>query len=105
MWEDFKAQAQELQQLLSDKQAMAADCDAARAELANMQELLQQQKQLQEAYAAQQQVLLGLQQQQMQPHQPHAGLQSGVQQAGDGGWEAEDCLDDGFVVETQMVGT
>lgn len=104
MWEDFKAQAQELQQLLSDKQAMAADRDAARAELANMHELLQQQKQLQEAYAAQQRALLELQQQQMQPHQPYAGLQTNVLQAGDdGGWEAENCLDDGFVVETQMV--
>lgn len=104
LWEDFKAQAQELQQLLSDKQAMAADRDAARAELANMQELLQQQKQLQEAYAVQQHALLELQKQQMQPHQPYAGLQAGLRQTMDqGGWEAEDCLDDAFVVETQMV--
>lgn len=98
MWIDFKRQAHELQQLLKDKQAMAADRDAARAELGRVQELLQQQKQLQEAYAGQQQALLDLQQQQQQFSN---GRSSNQYDQGDP-WEMQDCLD-AFVVETQMV--
>lgn len=96
MWEDFRHQAQDLQQMLCDKQAAAADRDAARAELGRVQELLQQQKQLQEAYAIQQQALLGLQQQQQQPYQ---AMQVSPRQS-----NMLDCLD-AFVVETQMVST
>jgi hypothetical protein len=100
MWDDFKHQAQELQQMLTDKQAVAADRDAARAELGRVQDLLVQQKQLQEAYAGQQQLLLDLQQQQQQQqcgsmrssHQPDQGCM----------WDMQDSLD-AFVVETQMV--
>jgi hypothetical protein len=96
MWDDFKRQAQELQQMLTDKQAVAADRDAARAELGRVQELLQQQQQLQEAYAGQQQLLLDLQQQQSggmrSSHRPDQGCTL----------EMQDSLD-AFVVETQMV--
>lgn len=99
MWDDFKRQAQELQQMLTDKQAVAADRDAARAELGRVQELLLQQKQLQEAYAGQQQLLLDLQQQQQQ-----GGAMRSSQQADQGiVWDMQDCLD-AFVVEMQMVG-
>lgn len=99
MWDDFKQQARELQQLLTDKQAVAADRDAARAELGRVQELLQQQKQLQEAYAGQQQALLDLQQQQ----QFGDGRSSNQYDQGCS-WDSplQDCLD-AFVVETQMV--
>ena len=114
MWTDFKQQAHELQQLLADKQAVACDRDAARAELCRLQELLQQQKQLQEAYASQQQVLLALQRQDQQQQQPLLGAlgasawhqQQQQQQQDDdqeGRWDAQDSLD-AFVVETQMVG-
>jgi len=98
MWEDFRHQAQDLQQMLCDKQAAAADRDAERAELGRVQELLQQQKQLQEAYAIQQQALLGLQQQQQQ-QQPYHAMQVSPRQS-----DMLDCLD-AFVVETQMVST
>ena len=95
MWEDFKQQANELQQLLADKQSLAADRDAAHAELGRVQELLQQQQQLQEAYAQQQQALLELQQRQQQQYVP---MQSDQQACCD----QTDCLD-AFVVETQLV--
>lgn len=100
MWDEFKQQAQELQQQLADKHAVAADRDAARAELGRVQELLQQQRQLQDAYVGQQQLLLSLQQQQQQH-----GLTPRQQQQQQG-WptlESQDCLD-AFVVETQLVG-
>lgn len=98
MWGDFRHQAAELQQLLTDKQAMAADRDAARTELARVQDLLLQQKQLQDVYAGQQQVLLDLQQRQQQ-QQPYYAAVHSSQRASD---QAEDCLD-AFVVETQLV--
>lgn len=100
MWGDFRCQAAELQQLLTDKQAVAADRDAARTELVRVQDLLLQQKQLQDVYAGQQQVLLDLQQrQQQQQQQPYYAAVHGSQR---GSNQSEDCLD-AFVVETQLV--
>lgn len=111
MWADFKRQAQEMQQLLNDKQGVATDRDAARAELLRLQELLQQQKHLQQAYAGKQQELLELEQQQQYLPVSAAG-QAGVhaqqhqqqrQHSVEGLWDGQDCLD-AFVVKTQLVG-
>lgn len=101
MWGYFRCQAAELQQLLTGKQAVAADRDAARTELVRVQDLLLQQKQLQDVYAGQQQVLLDLQQrqQQQQQQQPYYAAVHGSQRGSD---QSEDCLD-AFVVETQLV--
>jgi hypothetical protein len=111
MWEDFKRQAQEMQQLLNDKQGVATDRDAARAELLRLQELLQQQKHLQQAYVGKQQELLELEQQQQYLPVSTAGHFGGNaqqhqqqrQHSVDGLWGGQDCLD-AFVVETQLVG-
>jgi hypothetical protein len=109
MWADFKKQALEMQQLLNDKQGVATDRDAARAELLRLQELLRQQKHLQQAYAGKQQELLELEQQQRQLSVSTAGQAGGTehqhqrQHSDDGLWGGQDCLD-AFVVETQLVG-